>query len=85
MNDVCDLESMILVWEFHEAPEEYQLLSKNGGDEDWVVVIHKTKWDSWQGVIPSWITNMDTRGDPHIHFGKVPYGENEVVIIGSHS
>lgn len=28
---------MIKVWPFHLAPQEYQDLSKHGGDEDWLV------------------------------------------------
>lgn len=28
----------ILVWRFHEAPNELQALSGHGGDEDWLLV-----------------------------------------------
>ena len=37
MND----NKMIKVWAFYDAPEEYQKLSTNGGDEDWVALVPK--------------------------------------------
>jgi len=32
-------DKMIKVWRFEDAPAEYQALSTNGGDEDWVVFV----------------------------------------------
>ena len=29
----------ILIWKFHEAPEEYQKLSRHGGGEDWIAFV----------------------------------------------
>lgn len=29
----------ILVWRFHDAPQEFQDLSRHGGDEDWLAVV----------------------------------------------
>lgn len=31
-------EKAITIWRFEDAPEMYQRLSTNGGDEDWIVV-----------------------------------------------
>lgn len=41
----------IRVWKFHEAPEELQQLSTNGGDEDWLALIPP----SLAGTYISWI------------------------------
>jgi hypothetical protein len=32
-------EKVIKIWEFDNAPIEYQQLSENGGDEDWVALV----------------------------------------------
>lgn len=31
-----DSPTMIRVWHFYDAPKEFQELSTNGGDEDWI-------------------------------------------------
>lgn len=33
------MSPVIAVWRFHEAPEQYQHLSTNGGDEDWLALV----------------------------------------------
>lgn len=41
----------ILVWPFDEAPKEYQNLSTNGGDEDWLAFVPehlKEEWINWE-------------------------------------
>jgi hypothetical protein len=32
-------DTMIKVWRFEDAPKEYQELSTNGGDEDWIAFV----------------------------------------------
>ena len=32
-------EKVIIIWEFDNAPIEYQQLSENGGDEDWIALV----------------------------------------------
>lgn len=73
----------IYVWEFHKAPEIFQSLSGNGGDEDWLVLIP-----------PS----MTKHGPPYIawcedyspNFGcagveVIDIGEGWQIRIGSHA
>ena len=33
------LKRAIITWRFEDAPKEFQDLSTNGGDEDWVILI----------------------------------------------
>lgn len=40
----CDVHSV--VWRFDQAPDLFKKLSKNGGDEDWVVLVF-TGDDAW--------------------------------------
>lgn len=36
----------ILIWEFHKAPKEYKELSNAGGDEDYVILMHKEDYEN---------------------------------------
>jgi hypothetical protein len=38
---------MIKVWKFEDAPKEYQDLSTNGGDEDWIAFVPSEFSDDW--------------------------------------
>lgn len=43
----------MFVWPFYEAPACLRELSRNGGDEDWLLVIppiHADKWVGWAEV-----------------------------------
>jgi len=31
----------IMVWRFHDAPEQFRKLSTHGGDEDWLALVPK--------------------------------------------
>ena len=42
-----DAEKAILVWKFHEAPDELKALSDNGGDEDWLALIPRHLKDAY--------------------------------------
>lgn len=39
--DFSGVAPAILVWPFHDAPEEFKMISPHGGDEDWVAYIPK--------------------------------------------
>jgi hypothetical protein len=68
----------ILVWAFHEAPDEYKYLSTNGGDEDWVAVVPAAMTDQW---IPWLESNQFGACDVDTY----PLPDGRVVHIGSHA
>jgi len=76
------MSKAIRVWEFHAAPKKYQNMSKNGGDEDWVVVVPAAIMPSIDAYewIPNWIMHTDSCLDPQEIRCK-----GEIVFIGSHS
>jgi len=37
----------IQVWRFADAPEAYQKLSTNGGDEDWIAIVPTSMADEY--------------------------------------
>jgi hypothetical protein len=45
------IHKAIIVWEFHNAPEEYQRLSGHGGDEDWLAFVPDSLKDAYIGWI----------------------------------
>jgi hypothetical protein len=50
------IKNAILVWPFHDAPEELKALSTNGGDEDWVALVPaKLVKDYESQGEPAWI------------------------------
>jgi hypothetical protein len=79
--DIMSIES-IKIWEFYDAPEEFQNMSISGGDEDWLVLIPP---------------NYTTKYLPFLeceHFGccsidKIKIAEGNykgyIVLIGTHS
>jgi len=42
-------DTFIKVWRFDDAPEEYQDLSNNGGDEDWIAFVPDWLSDEYIG------------------------------------
>lgn len=66
----------IQVWRFDDAPSEYQKLSQNGGDEDFVVFVPSEYGDFWA----PWIDATDACRDPEVH--EVKGGK---IYIGSHA
>lgn len=76
MADV-DLNEVHL-WLFEEAPQEYQDLSENGGDEDWVMFVPE-RLESHPLVI-SMSEKIDVSYSPEEH--EV---EGGWVFIGSHA
>lgn len=69
----------IRVWAFDRAPVELQMLSTNGGDEDWVFYIPPGAARDDNALY--WIDNLDGGHRPQVV--ELPYGD-EVRII-SHS
>lgn len=45
-----------IVWRFQDAPKHLQVLSQNGGDEDWLVEVPREMF--YDGT-PNWIERMD--------------------------
>lgn len=71
----------ILVWRFQEAPEQFRSLSDNGGDEDWLVLVHASMVEDFLKFgIPPWVSAMGAC-DVHMHTLE----DDSVVFIASHS
>lgn len=75
------LKPAILIWRFYNAPKEYQTLSTNGGDEDWLAFIPAKVWKAEGGdIMFLW------HGTP---FGVCDVSEYPVndgmVLIGAHA
>lgn len=68
----------ITVWHFYDAPVEYQRLSTNGGDEDWLAFVPATFAGHYVGWLES--TGFDSCCEPQ----RFPV-EGGVVWIGSHA
>jgi hypothetical protein len=67
----------IIVWYFYDAPEEYQKLSTNGGDEDWLALLPPGM------SVPFWMEAGSRFGCCCVDEFKQPDGST--VVIGSHS
>lgn len=70
----------ILVYVFHDAPQELQDLSTNGGDEDWLAVVPaaivaQDPWMRWLECPAFGVCNVDEF--------MLPDGRK--VVIGCHS
>ena len=65
----------IKVWRFHNAPEEYKMLSPHGGDEDWLAWVPKeidAEWILWMdGGSPFGVCSVSTH---HVRDGVVKIG-----------
>lgn len=83
----------VILWKFRDAPTEYRLLSENGGDEDWLMLVPSdfiTEWypadedDDQSDLVPSmpyWLERMTLAANivDTYRFG------NAAIIIGSHA
>lgn len=69
---------VILVWKFCDAPLEYQSLSDNGGDEDWLAFVPAHLSQEWIG----WLVEGSSFGCCRVAEYAVDGG---VVRIGSHA
>lgn len=75
----CESKNAILVWEFDKAPQELKDLSRNGGDEDWVVYVPAGALKC--GWTPVWLEDIDTCGEPQ----RIQMECGALVYIGSHA
>jgi len=73
-----ELKNCIKVWRFDDAPKEYQNLSKNGGDEDWIALVPKKLNKNYIGWLDS-----SSFGCCHIYTYKLNNGN--VIYIGCHA
>jgi hypothetical protein len=69
----------ILIWRFHDAPEEYRNLSEHGGDEDWIAVLPAAMAGAW---IP-WLESGSSFGCCDVSEHPLPDGRK--VLIGAHA
>lgn len=82
ITEVLALESLktkkaaIHVWAFEDAPDVYQKMSNNGGDEDWLALV-----PPHIEYLPLWLENTDTCNEPQIY--EISKGYK--IIIGSHA
>ena len=72
------MNNPILVWRFYKAPQEYQNLSDNGGDEDWLAFVPAEYSDDYLG----WLEH-GSFGVCSIDKYDLPNGDS--VYIGSHA
>jgi len=68
----------IKVWRFKESPKEYQAMSNNGGDEDWVAFIP----DEMSAYWVAWLESGTPFGCCCVDEFKVDGG---TIKIGSHA
>lgn len=72
----------IIIWEFHDAPEELRDLSRAGGDEDWLALVPMSLADKWIG----WMEEGGSFGCCCVQtFETVYHGLSYQVRIGSHA
>jgi len=71
-------DRMIKIWKFEDAPMEYQKLSTNGGDEDWIAFIPKELAGEYIGFLEV--------GNEFAVCNKEEYRvDGGIIIIGSHA
>lgn len=66
------------LWHFRDAPREYQELSTNGGDEDWVL------WVPPDVTPPWWAEDGNTQFAPS-HADEYELDDGSLVLIGCHA
>lgn len=54
MSDDKVAREPLKTWSFSDAPEEYKLLSDNGGDEDWITLVPRS-WGEGDGYWIPWL------------------------------
>lgn len=77
--NLTDHSKPIIVWSFYDAPEEFQALSECGGDEDWIVYIHKYNEYVKNCGTPFWIERMSPDCNEYV----LPSGAH--IIVTSHA
>ena len=74
----------ISVWRFKDAPKEYQALSENGGDEDWVIAIPDI-YTAAHGGIPWWAQDGGPLGPHCVDKFRDPMGKRFTILICCHA
>src|SRR5208282_4503789 len=69
----------ILVWRFHEAPEEIKEVAKQGGDESWIALFPPEKANDW----PLWADEGTPFGYSFVDRIELPDGG--VILVGCHA
>ena len=69
----------ILVWRFHDAPEEIQTAANQGGDESWLAILPPERADDW----PLWAETGTPFGCCCVNRVKLPDGG--VILVGCHA
>lgn len=72
---------MIEVYAFDDAPPEIRAACNQGGDEDWIVVVPATTYQSWGGWLPPWLQHTDTCRDPK----QILRDDGTVIFVGCHA
>lgn len=73
-----DGKPFIRVWRFEDAPPEFQALSTNGGDEDWVALVPKE-------LAEKYIHWLECPAFGCCDVSDYPLESGAVVRIGSHA
>ena len=78
----ADHKLPILVWPFHDAPEQLRALSEHGGDEDWLVHVplHFVGRMSTDYGPPTWVEAMGA-----CDVSRHDLADGSIVFIGAHS
>lgn len=73
-------ENAIVIWRFHDAPQQLRDLSGHGGDEDWVAYIPP----SHEGDVPMFIDPEYSRSFGVCDTSTHKLQDGSVVLIGAH-
>ncbi len=77
-----NIENAILVWDFDDAPEKYQKMSTNGGDEDYIFLVPNSFIE--KHGIPWWFSCSALspgRDDPQ----PIKLDNGDVIFIFTHA
>ena len=70
----------ILVWRFHEAPEEIKQLANQGGDEDWIALVPP---EMAKGTYISWAESGTGFGCCSVN--EIPLDDGGRILVGCHA
>lgn len=76
------MKSHIKIWKFEDAPIEYQKLSDNGGDEDWLAYIPKSFLGEFFDAPPNFIVG-EAFGRCSTNYYALE--NKDIIAIGCHS
>lgn len=73
-------DKAIVIWQFEDAPKQYQSLSQNGGDEDWIAFLPESFLR--ERMVPAFLEEGSSFGCYKVEKHKVKGG---IILIGCHS